>query len=95
MTYKTSQASNRDTPPSNASTSTKAGSPKGERSIPEELFDRAVRYIDGPMNARMEKLMKSRLLLAPVGIGVTLTCRAIIAVRDRRVGALFGRTDAR
>ncbi len=95
MTYKTSQASNRDSTASTSNGGTSTGPSKGERSIPEEFFDRAVRYIDGPMNARMEKLMKSRLLLAPVGIGVTLTCRAIIAVRDRRVSALFGRTDAR
>ena len=64
---------------------------KTTRSIPEEAFDKAVGILDGAVNRRVEKVMKSRLVLAPMALSLTVSCRLYLAVRDRRLSALLGR----
>lgn len=78
------------------STSTKdesKGQAKKQRSIPEEIFERAVRYFDGPVNARAERIMKSRLVLAPLGLSLTIGSRTVLAVRARSLRPLLRPID--
>jgi hypothetical protein len=58
----------------------KAANPK--RTIPEEIFERVIQFVDGPMNRQAERLLKNKILLALTGAGLTLTARSIIAARD-------------
>ncbi len=60
-----------------------------KRSIPEEIFDRTVAYLDGPVNARAERVMKSRLALAPIGLSLTVGSRVALAMRERSVRSLW------
>lgn len=60
------------------------------RPLAEEALERAIQVLDGPMNERVERLMKSRLLLAPAGLFLTLTARSWIALRDMNPRALLG-----
>lgn len=62
--------------------SRKTASNKTPRSLPEEALERAIQAIDGPVNRRVERFMKSRVLLAPAGLLLTLGARSLIALRD-------------
>jgi hypothetical protein len=39
---------------------------------PDAVLDKAVRYLEGPLNRRVERVMKSRLVLTPIGLGLSL-----------------------
>lgn len=56
---------------------------KDPPSLPEEALDRFITYLEGPMNARLERVMKSKVFLAPLALSMTVTCRTMLAVRDR------------
>lgn len=62
--------------------------------IGEELYDRFASWLEGPVNDRTERLMKSRVLLAPLALGWTVWTRSFIALRDRKIGRLFKKQDA-
>ncbi len=79
--------------PSNERPAEQARAPKKSKSIPEELFDRTVTYLDGPVNARAERLMKSRVVLAPIGLSLTVGSRMVLALRERSVRSLWRRID--
>jgi hypothetical protein len=64
------------------------GAPK-VTSIQEETLDKVINYIDGPMNRRAERLLKSRWLLMPAGFAMTVGFRSYVAARDLDPRALF------
>ena len=45
--------------------------------LPEELLDRSIGLLEGPLNSVLERVLKSRLVLLPLGIGVTLTTKTL------------------
>lgn len=57
--------------------------------IAEEMLERGIRYLEGPLNRRLERILKKRWLLAPVGLSVTLSARATLAWREREIRALW------
>jgi hypothetical protein len=57
--------------------------PPVDRPLPEEAFDRFVSAVDGPMNRVLERAMKSRVLLAPAGLYMSLSMRALKTMRER------------
>lgn len=59
--------------------------------LAEEALERLIQYVEGPMNKRVERLLKSRLLLAPVGLGLTVSFRLFVAARDGDARALLPR----
>lgn len=59
--------------------------------IADELLERGIRFLDGPVNRRLERVLKSRWLLAPLGLSVTLSARATLAWRERALRALWAR----
>lgn len=61
---------------------------KSQRPIPEEMYERVCKYVEGPMNERVERLMRRRLLLAPAGLMLTLWGRSLIAMRTGDLKAL-------
>jgi hypothetical protein len=68
---------------------------KAAASLPEEALEKVIAYVDGPLNRRAERLLKSRLLLAPAGLLLTLGFRSLVAARDGDLGALLGRRRRR
>lgn len=46
---------------------------RDDQSIQEELLDRSISFLEGPLNRSVERLLKSRLVLLPVGIAFKLT----------------------
>jgi len=56
---------------------------KDPPSIPEEALDRFISYLEGPMNVRAERFLKSKLVLAPLALSMTVGIRAALAIRDR------------
>lgn len=61
--------------------------PPVDRPLPEEAFDRFVSAVDGPVNRVVERAMKSRVLLAPAGLYMSLSMRALKAMRGAATGA--------
>ncbi len=51
--------------------------PKPVTPIAEEALDKLAELLEGPVNTNVEKLMKSSLVLAPVGLFLNVTCRSI------------------
>ena len=72
------------------STAHTAAAPRKRRPLPEDAFNKMVDLLDGPANRGLERLMKSRVFLAPMAASMTLSCRLFIAARDGRIGALLG-----
>lgn len=64
-------------------------------SLQEEALEKLIEYVDGPMNRRAERVLKSRLLLVPAGLCLTLAFRSMVALRDRDLRALLGRRGAK
>lgn len=62
--------------------------------LPEEILDRWVNFLEGPVNRRAEKIMKSKLFLAPMGAGWTLWCRSILAVKHGKPQVMWRGVDA-
>jgi hypothetical protein len=42
----------------------------------EELLDRGVGLLEGPLNRVVERVLKSRVVLVPVGLSLKLTLKA-------------------
>ena len=57
--------------------------------LPEELFEKMIGVLEGPLNDRMERVMKSKLFLAPLGLSWTLGCRSYLMLRDRKISRLW------
>jgi hypothetical protein len=60
----------------------------GDQPLPEELLDRGIAILEGPLNRVMERVLKSRLVLWPVGLSFKVTTRLLGVVvgarHDRR-----------
>ncbi len=54
---------------------------RAPKDLPEEAFDRMIGVLDGPMNKVLEKLMKNRIVLAPLGLSMTLSMKMMAKVR--------------
>jgi hypothetical protein len=52
-------------------------------SLPEEALDKLITYLEGPMNERVERVLKSKLFLTPIALSLTLGARTALAIRDR------------
>jgi hypothetical protein len=46
---------------------------KGTQPLPEELLDRSIGVLEGPVNRIVERVWKSRLVLLPMGLGFKVT----------------------
>jgi hypothetical protein len=56
---------------------------KDPPSLPEEALDKFISYLEGPMNVRLERLLKSKLFLTPIAVSLTVGARTALAIRDR------------
>lgn len=56
--------------------------PAPDKPLPEEALDRFIGAVDGPVNRVLERAMKSRVLLAPMGLAMTASFTALKAWRD-------------
>lgn len=63
---------------------------RDDQSIQEELLDRSISLLEGPLNRGLERVLKSRVVLLPVGLGFKITTKVLAAV----VGARDGRSVA-
>ncbi|HEY1101203.1 MAG TPA: hypothetical protein VGF99_19845 [Myxococcota bacterium] len=45
--------------------------------LPEELLDRSIGLLEGPLNTAVERVLKSKLVLVPLGFGVMLTTKTL------------------
>jgi hypothetical protein len=48
--------------------------------LAEELLDRGVALLEGPLNRVVERALKSRLVLVPVGVGLKVALKAAALV---------------
>jgi hypothetical protein len=46
---------------------------KGTQPLPEELLDRSIGVLEGPVNRVVERVWKSRLVVLPLGLGFKVT----------------------
>ncbi len=46
--------------------------PGADLPLPEELLDRSIGLLEGPLNSALERVMKSRVLLWPIGLSQAL-----------------------
>ena len=47
--------------------------PAANKPLPEEALDKMIDALDGPLNGAAEKVLKNRLVLAPLGLSMTLS----------------------
>ena len=47
--------------------------PAANKPLPEEALDKVVETLDGPINSAAEKVLKNRLVLAPLGLSMTMS----------------------
>jgi hypothetical protein len=59
---------------------------RAAKDLPEEAFDRMIGVLDGPLNRGLERVMKNRLVLAPLGLSMTLSMKAMAKVRRAVLG---------
>ncbi len=59
---------------------------RAPKDLPEEAFDRMIGVLDGPLNRGLEKVMKSRIVLAPLGLSMTLSMKAMAKIRRAVLG---------
>jgi hypothetical protein len=59
---------------------------RAPKDLPEEAFDRMIGVLDGPLNKGLEKVMKNRVVLAPLGLSMTLSMKALAMVRRTMTG---------
>jgi hypothetical protein len=52
--------------------------------LQEEALDKLVELVEGPMNTLGEKVLSSKLVLAPLSLSLDLTFRALARVMGRR-----------
>jgi hypothetical protein len=62
-------------------------------SLPEEVFDRYVTWLEKKANPRAERFFKSKVLLAPCGLFWTAWARSYLAMRDLKPSRLIKRPD--
>lgn len=43
--------------------------------LPEELLDRSIGVLEGPLNRVLERVLRSRLVLLPIGVSVKVAFR--------------------
>ncbi|MDP2340776.1 MAG: hypothetical protein Q8O67_07455 [Deltaproteobacteria bacterium] len=55
----------------------KKPSKTGAADLPEELLDRSIGVLEGPVNAVLERVLKSRLFLWPVGLTQAIAWKAM------------------
>jgi hypothetical protein len=48
--------------------------------LAEEWLDRGVALLEGPLNRALERVMRSRVVLWPVGAGLAVTLKALALV---------------
>jgi len=51
--------------------------------LPEELLDRGIGVLEGPVNRVLERLWKSRIVLLPIGLSVKITTKTIAVLLGR------------
>jgi hypothetical protein len=49
---------------------------RGDLPLGEELLDRSVGLLEGPLNRVVERVLKSRVVLLPVGLSLKVTLKA-------------------
>lgn len=54
------------------------------KTIPEESLDKLIGLIEGPANKLAERVLSSKILLAPMSIGLNLGFRVMARVAGRR-----------
>ncbi len=54
---------------------------RAPKDLPEEAFDRMIGVLDGPLNRVLEKVMKNKIVLAPLGLSMTLSMKVMAKVR--------------
>ena len=59
------------------------------RPLPEEALDKAVSFLEGPVNRAAERAMKSKIVLTPLALGWTVYCRSYLALRDGKPSHLW------
>ena len=62
-------------------------------SLPEEVFDRTLTWLEKKANPRAERFFKSKALLVPSGIFWTVWARSYLAMRDLKPSRLIKRPD--
>jgi hypothetical protein len=53
---------------------------RGDLPLGEELLDRSVGLLEGPLNRVVERVMKSRVVLVPVGLSLKVALKAATLV---------------
>lgn len=56
----------------------------GDVPLPEELLDRGISALEGPVNRVIERVLKSRVVLFPVGLSFKITTRLLAVVVGAR-----------
>ena len=51
--------------------------------LPEELLDKYIGFLEGPVNTVLEKLLKSRLVLAPLSASQALLWKSLATALGR------------
>ena len=59
------------------------GKARADQPIPEALLDKSISIIEGPVNRVVERVLKSRVVLYPIGLSFKVTT----AVLARLMGA--------
>lgn len=54
--------------------------------LPEELLDKYIGFLEGPVNGLLEKALKSKIVLAPLGLSQAIVWKAL--------GLVLGRTSS-
>lgn len=55
--------------------------------LPEELLDKYIGFLEGPVNGVFEKLLKSKIVLAPLGLSQAIVWKSL--------GLVLGRTSTK
>lgn len=63
--------------------------PTPVQSLQEEALEQIAAYLEGPLNRRAERLLKSKVVLTPLALGWTVWARSFLAVRDRKISRLW------
>lgn len=61
--------------------------PKPKPPIPDELLDRGIGLLEGPINRAAERVLGSTLVLAPLSLAMTTTMRVLAMVRGTNARA--------
>lgn len=67
---------------------------KAATDLPEELLDRSIGVLEGPVNAVLERVLKSRVFLWPVGLSQAIAWKALGKVMGHKVGRLSSKPSS-